>query len=106
MTRVRVRIPSDCTTLIGPSGDQITVMVDGVGRYADMLESDAQLILFSGLPASVPWREANMTLIETMTPLPRTPIVRVADLQAARPINPFDKAAIAADALASWRGRR
>jgi hypothetical protein len=109
-TRVRMRVPHDATTLIGPTGDQVTVKTDEAGPYADMLEDDACLILFSGLPASVPWRESNLSLVQMLKPPPRTPAVRVADLERAadmaKPINPFDRASIARDALAIWRGRR
>jgi hypothetical protein len=105
--RVRVRVPGDATQFVGPSGDQ--VMIEE-GRWANVLADDVRLILFSGLPASLPWRELNPTLIETLKPPQRTPAIRVADLEHAanmsRPTNPFDRAAIARDALAIWRGGR
>lgn len=108
--RVRVRMPHAASTMIGPSGDIATVMVDEAGTYVDMLEDDARLILFSGLPASVPWRELNQGLVETLKPPVRTPAIRVVDLQhaadMARPTNPFDRAAIARDTLARWRSGR
>lgn len=109
--RVRVRIPHAASTMIGPSGDIATVMVDEAGaHYVDMLEDDARLILFSGLPASVPWRELNQGLVETLKPPVRTPVIRVSDLQyaadMARPINIFDRGAIVRQTLAMWRRGR
>jgi hypothetical protein len=108
--RVRLRIPIDATNLITPSGDQVVVKIDEAGRYADVIQDDARQILFNGLPASVPWREANPLLIETLKPPPRVNAVRVVDLQhaadMARPINPFDRAAIARQTLAMLRGDR
>lgn len=108
--RVRVRMPFDTTVIIGPSGDQVTVTADEDGRHALMLESDIAQIIFSGLPASIPWREHNPGLVERLKPPSRTPAVRVTDLERAadmaRPIDPFDRASIARDALAAWRRAR
>jgi hypothetical protein len=105
--RIRARVPGDATQFVGPSGDQ--VMIEE-GRWANLLADDVRLILFSGLPASLPWRELNPTLIETLKPPQRTPAMRVVDLQRAadmaKPTNLFDRASIARDALAVWRGGR
>ena len=108
--RVRVRVPHDASMLTFPSGDNVMVNVDEGGAHADIQEEDVRLILFSGLPASVPWRELNPALVETLKPPTRTPALRVIDLEHAanmsRPTNPFDRAAVARDALAAWRGGR
>ena len=109
--RVRVRVPGDATTLIGPSGDVVIVKVDEAGRWAEMLADDARLIINSGLADCIPWRELNPTLIEALGPLPRQrPGHRIVDLQAvsdaAQPINPFDKAGIARQSLSMLRRAR
>ena len=105
--QVRARVPGDATQFVGPSGDQ--VMIEE-GRWANLLADDVRLILFSGLSDSLQWRELNPALVETLKPSLRTPAMRVADLEHAanmsRPTNPFDRAAIARDALAIWRGGR
>jgi hypothetical protein len=101
--RIRIKVPGNATTFIGPTGDQVAIEE---GRWANLLTDDVRMIIFSGLPQSLEWRELNPDLVDTMTPPPRVPIVRVADIPAARPIDPFDKAAIAADALAAWRRAR
>lgn len=104
--RVRMAVPIDTSMLINPSGDQCVVSIDDAGqRYADVLRDDACLMLFSGLPACVPWRECNPNLVATLTPLPKAQAARVIDLQkaiaASRPIDPFDKMGIVRAALAS-----
>lgn len=107
--RIRVRVPHAASVLTFPSGDMVTVKLDEAGCYADVLEDDLRSFLFSGSETSVPWREANATLIDVLKPPPRISAVRVVDLQRAadmnKPINPFDRASIARDALARWRGR-
>ena len=112
MKRVRVRVPGDATTLISASGDQVNVLVDDEGRYrfADMLEEDVQKILFSGLAESLPWRELNPSLINTLgRPSPTHPGYRISDLQQqaidSQPLNPFDKASIVRQALGMGRVR-
>jgi hypothetical protein len=105
--RVRVRVPGEATLFIGPSGDM--VMIEE-GRWANLLADDVRLVLFSGLPDSLHWREINAELIQTLKRPTATPAVSVADLQhaadMARPIDPFNKAAIARQTLAAWRSGR
>ncbi len=94
--RVRVRVPFDVTALRNPSGDQVNVCVDEVGRFADILEDDARAILLSGLPDSVPWRAINQELADRLKPLPRGGrLLAWSDLERAaedmRSIDPNDK---------------
>lgn len=113
MTRIRVRVPPSVGSLLtfGDSGDQANVMTDAAGRYADILEDDARLILFSGLPASVAWRELNPGLSDMLgRPQRQYPGHRIVDLQQqaveqARP-NPFDKVSIVRQSLAMFRRAR
>ncbi len=106
--RVRVRVPHETSVLTFPSGDTVTVKVDEAGAYADVLEDDACLLLFSGLPQSIAWRERNQDLVDRLKPPPRIRAMRVVDLERAadmaKPVNPFDRAAIARQTLAACKG--
>ena len=106
--RVKVRVPGEASLLQFPSGDQVIVNVDSAGRLADILEDDARLIMFSGLPDSIAWRELNPGLVETLKPLQRKPAVRLVDLERAandaQSISPFDKVSIARTTLSFLRG--
>lgn len=106
MTRVRVQVPNDSSTIITASGEVVNTTVDETGqRWAKLLADDARVILHSGLPSSVPWRELNPALtggaLGPISPQPRG--IRVTDwLQAAEDARPRrwdDRGGMALDAL-------
>jgi hypothetical protein len=112
MIRVRVRVPIESTTIIAASGDVVEVVVDENGqRWAEMLPDDARLMLNSGLPESLPWRDANPHLVSMLGPVPKQqPGVPWAHLQQfaedARPIHWSDRGRIASQAIEALRRAR
>jgi hypothetical protein len=110
--RILVRVPDESTTIIGASGDTITVTVDGAGqRWADMRPDDARLLLCSGLADSIPWRELNPQLVAAFgSPPKQSPGVAWSHLQQwadqARPVHWSEKGRIANQALAALNRAR
>jgi hypothetical protein len=106
MTRVRIQVPGDSSTLITASGDVVNTTVDETGRrWAELLADDARAILNSGLSSSLPWRELNPGLIGgALGPIsPPVRGIRWVDLlqaaEDARPRHWNDKGGHALDAL-------
>jgi hypothetical protein len=103
MSLVRVQIPGESTDLITVSGEHLKVQIDEAGqRWVNMDEADAAVLINSGLPDSVAWRESNPHLVGSAAPQQQRGM-RWSDIldaaENARPRHPLDKGGISADTL-------
>jgi hypothetical protein len=83
--RVQVHVPGEATLLTTPTGDVQSVALDEDGRrFVMMRVEDARMIINSGAPSCLAWRELNPDLIEALGPVPPpAPGINIARYQAA-----------------------
>lgn len=104
--RVRLRVPLDSSTIVAASGDVVMVTLEAGERWAELLLDDARLLLNSGLPDNLPWRELNPHLVNMLGPIPKEhpgiPWSQVRQpAEDARPTHWSDKGRIANQAIAA-----
>jgi hypothetical protein len=69
---VTVTVPNEYSVIETPDGHSHIVAVDTDGRRTVTISAEhARVMLNSGLPCSIPWKQANAELAERLGPLPK-----------------------------------
>jgi hypothetical protein len=110
---IRMNLPASntATHIVGPSGTEYMVRVDGDGvRWVNMRQKDAEAILLSSESSCAAWRSANASVFQRLGGEVRKPEpgIRIADRLAARDVglrDPRDLGGITSDTLRLMRRR-
>jgi hypothetical protein len=107
---VVVFVPGEATMVITPDGREHPTQVDENGRrYVEIKTDFARVMLNSGLPCSLAWKEANAALAERLGPMPKfAPGIAIgrlqhAALEASRPRMILEDLAEMRAELHGWR---
>jgi hypothetical protein len=79
---VCVVVPIDSSVITTPDGEPHLVQIDQQGRRVVWISAEhARVLLNSGLPCSLPWKEANMQLAANLGAHKLEPGINVGRLQ-------------------------
>jgi hypothetical protein len=102
---VRLNVPMEVSHVGTPDGNLHPVELDGAGRFIKIKAEIAQQMICTGLPSSIPLRDANAALADALGPFKPEPGINLRAYEEAqrRALLPPSRNEIAAETLAMYR---